>query len=225
MAFSGFGDATVRYLQDLSANNSKAWFDAHRADYQAHYLAPAIAFVQAVEAPLSAIVPGIAAEARVNGSIFRINRDIRFSKDKTPYKNHIDLWFWVGARKTPVSAMFMRLAPDSLILGGGVHGFDSPRLARFRQAVIDPVAGPALAAAASAVEDAGLDVLGSHYKTMPRGFSASTPAAERFLKHNGLYGSWTGPHPETLGTPEFLDACLARWSACLPLHAWLLDLG
>ena len=69
-------------------------------------------------------MPGIATEARVNGSIFRINRDTRFSKDKTPYKDHLDFWFWEGQRKTALSGLFLRIAPAAVTVGAGAHGFD-----------------------------------------------------------------------------------------------------
>ena len=65
-----------------------------------------------VATPLRSIAPDIHAEPRVNGSIFRINRDIRFSKDKTPYKDHLDLWFWEGNRKGAVSGFFLQADRD-----------------------------------------------------------------------------------------------------------------
>ena len=225
MTFEGFGAATIRFLRALAENNDKTWFDGHRQDYEACYVAPAIRFVTAVQAPLKALDPDLAAAPRINGSVFRINRDVRFSKDKTPYKPHIDLWFWVGERKSPVSAMFLRLAPTTLFLGTGVHGFDAPRLGRFREAVVDPRSGPALEKATASVEAAGHQVLGARYKALPRGLDAPTPAAERFLRYNGLYGCSEGPHPASLGSAAFVDSCLEIWRACLPIHRWLVDLG
>jgi uncharacterized protein (TIGR02453 family) len=107
--FAGFGKDTIRFLSGLSANNKAEWFNAHRADYEAHYIEPAKDFVVAVADPLAKLAPGIHAEPKVNGSIFRINRDIRFSKDKTPYKDHLDLWFWQGERKAAISGFFFPL--------------------------------------------------------------------------------------------------------------------
>ena len=222
--FSGFGEETVIYLGALTRNNSKAWFDNHSSAYEERYLAPALAFITALQAPLAEMVPGIAVEPRVNGSLFRINRDTRFSKDKTPYKNHIDFWFWLGERKAPTAALFMRLTPTTLILGAGSHGFDKPQLERFRAAVVAPESGMALERAATSVEAAGHQVLGGHYKTVPRGLSAETPAQERFLKHNGLYGCNEGPHPPSLGSSQFVDNALATWHSMLPIFSWLVAL-
>lgn len=82
--FAGFGKETLRFLRELGRNNERAWFEAHRDDYEAHYLAPAISLVEALGERLVKIAPAVCVEPRVNGSIFRINRDVRFSKDKTP---------------------------------------------------------------------------------------------------------------------------------------------
>ena len=79
-----FPAGTLEFLADLGPHNSKFWFDANRQRYEAAYLDPAKAFVDAIGPRLRELVPGIATEARVNGSIFRVNRDTRFSKDKTP---------------------------------------------------------------------------------------------------------------------------------------------
>ncbi|HEX9783748.1 MAG TPA: DUF2461 family protein, partial [Opitutaceae bacterium] len=97
--FSGFPSETARFLRAFGENNDKAWFDAHRADYESAYLAPARSFVAALGPRLQRISPAVAFAPKVNGSIFRINRDVRFFKDKWPYKDHIDLWFWRGDRR------------------------------------------------------------------------------------------------------------------------------
>lgn len=222
--FKGFGRDTVTYLDALTGNNTKAWFDHHRKAYDARYLAPALAFIAALQEPLAKMVPTIAVEPRVNGSLFRINRDTRFSKDKTPYKNHIDFWFWLGERKALVAALFMRLTSKTLILGAGSHGFEKEQLERYRAAVVDPIAGPVLERAAASVEGAGHQVLGEHYKTIPRGCTATTPMQVRFLKHNGLYGCNEGPHPRVLGSPAFVDHAVDTWRSMLPIFNWLVAL-
>jgi hypothetical protein len=121
-----FPTETLAFLADLRAYNTKPWFDAHRHRYEAAYLEPAKAFVETIAPALEDLVPGIATEPRVNGSIFRIKRDTRFSKDKTPYKDHLDFWFWAGDRRTALSGLFLRIAPDAVIVGAGAHGFDPP---------------------------------------------------------------------------------------------------
>lgn len=116
--FGGFQRETLDLLRNLGANNTKDWFDSHRAEYERHYLAPAVAFIAAMAEPLGKLNPGVHADPRVNGSLFRVNRDVRFSRDKTPYKDHIDLFFWVGeGRSRERPGFFFRLRSDRLILG------------------------------------------------------------------------------------------------------------
>jgi uncharacterized protein (TIGR02453 family) len=153
-----FPTETLAFLADLRAYNTKPWFDAHRHRYEAAYLEPAKAFVETIAPALEDLVPGIATEPRVNGSIFRIKRDTRFSKDKTPYKDHLDFWFWAGDRRTALSGLFLRIAPDAVIVGAGAHGFDPPRLARYRAAVADSGAGRELAATVTRLERRGHEV-------------------------------------------------------------------
>src|SRR5690606_19091043 len=165
-----FSAQTLAFLKGLSANNNKAWFDAHRADYEAHYIAPAKEFVSALGPALQQLSPGLQAEPRVNGSIFRINRDVRFSKDKTPYKDHLDLWFWEGeSRSFACSGLFFRLQAKQLILGAGMHRFDKPWLERYRAAVLDEDKGKALTALLKKAEKAGYAVGGDNLKKVPRG--------------------------------------------------------
>lgn len=85
-SFQGFPPHTTEFLRGLSMNNSRVWFDEHRADYDSYWVEPAKAFVVAAGAALQEIAP-VEAQPRVNGSIFRVNRDIRFSVDKRPYKS------------------------------------------------------------------------------------------------------------------------------------------
>src|SRR5262245_42696449 len=122
MSFSGFPPSTIRFLAGLSKSNDKRWFDAHRDDYERSFIDPARAFVEALGPHLKKLDRGIQAVPKVNGSILRIHRDVRFSKDKRPYKDHLDLWFWSGAnRGWDGSGFFFRLSPKRLILGAGTH--------------------------------------------------------------------------------------------------------
>ena len=221
--FEGFPAETVRFLEALGANNSKSWFDTHRGDYQRLYLQPAMAFVSTIEAPLRSLVPEIRVEPRVNGSIFRINRDIRFAKDKTPYKDHIDLWFWQGDRKQAVSGFFMRVTATRLILGAGNHGLDKAALATFRACLGEADTAKELSAIVTTLESAGYRIGGEHYARLPRGLSATHPAQERFLRHNGLWAALDQPHPDNLTSAALVDHCVGHWQTMAPLHRWLIQ--
>jgi uncharacterized protein (TIGR02453 family) len=220
-AFPGFSKDTVRFLAGLSKNNEKVWFDAHRDDYEADYMAPAKAFVEAIAPRLRKIDASIHAEPRVNGSIMRINRDIRFSKDKAPYKDHMDLYFWTGKEKGwESSGFFFRLTPTRLMVGGGMHGFMPPVLARYREAVLDSKKGAALAKVAAGLRAKGYEVGGESYKKTPRGVAEDHPRAA-LLKHGGIHAGWEGKHPKELGTGAIVDFVAKHFAAVSPLHEWL----
>lgn len=220
--FAGFSPAALAFLADLEAHNDQAWFKAHKKVYDAELVAPAKAFVVAVGERLRALAPAIRAEPRVNGSIFRINRDTRFSADKTPYKPHLDLWFWEGEdRSWACSGFYFRLRPQSLHLGAGMHQFDKDVLAAYRQAVADDARGAALVEAIAAVEaHPGYRVEGSHYQRVPRGFPADHPRGE-LLKYNGLHSGREQALPAQIHGPELVDFCVGEWEKLLPLHRWM----
>jgi uncharacterized protein (TIGR02453 family) len=117
--FEGFPEETVTFLSDLAKNNKKTWFDAHKNDYERFLVWPARAFTEAIGERLITVVPGIIAEPRINGSIFRIYRDTRFSKDKTPYKTHLGIFCWDGSGpKMECPGFYFHLEPPNLLLGG-----------------------------------------------------------------------------------------------------------
>jgi uncharacterized protein (TIGR02453 family) len=170
---------------------------------------------------LERLAPGITAEPRVLGSIFRINRDTRFSPDKRPYKDHLDLWFWHGARTTAVSGLFLRLTPDELAVGAGAHDLQKEHLRRYREAVADPAAGGALAGIAAELDRAGVGIAGRSMTRPPAGFTA-VPEAAPLLLHRALFTAV--PEPSALATSDELAQHLERWWGLLaPLHLWLVE--
>ncbi len=122
MAFVGFPRELISFLRDLRAHNNREWFQAHYEDYQQYLVTPARCFVEALQPSLTQLGEALHAEPKIGGSILRLNRDIRFSKDKTPYRANLDLWFWQGdgpSRERP--GYFLRLQPEELTLGAGMH--------------------------------------------------------------------------------------------------------
>jgi uncharacterized protein (TIGR02453 family) len=220
MSFDGFDRGLLRYLQELRANNEREWFNAHRDEYETLLLEPARDFVEAAGEELRAFVPDVGADPRVNGSIFRIARDTRFSKDKRPYKDHLDLWFWVGDRKRGPGFWF-RLMPEELILGGGMHHFDAAQLERYRTSVVDDDRGEALRAEVERLHASGYEIGGERYKRAPRGFDAPEARAPLLL-HDGIF-SWLqfSPVPDDTFTAGFPRFCAERYRPLAPLVDWL----
>lgn len=219
--FNGFPRQTFAFLRGLAANNTKAWFEAHRDDFDAYWMAPARACVEALGPRLQKVAPGIQYEPKVNGSIFRVNRDVRFSRDKSPYKTTLDLWFWHGSRGGwNAPGFFVRITADSAGMGAGMHVFGKPELDRFRRAVLDPRAGRALVKAIASVRGAGYEVEGATRKTVPRGFDAENERAPLLL-HEGLSTEFRGK-PAIAQSAAFVDECARRAAEMWPLGKWLL---
>ena len=216
-----FPRETLDFLSELGENNTREWFDANRARYERDLVAPAKTFVTDVAPLLERLAPGISAEPRVLGSIFRINRDTRFSADKRPYKDHLDFWFWHGQRSSADSGLFLRLTPDELIVGAGAHDLQKERLQRFREAVADPAAGPELAGIVADLDRAEVGVAGKSLTRPPAGFAAA-PEAASLLLHRALFAAVT--EPSDVATGDDLGDHLERaWTPLAPLHLWLVE--
>ena len=222
--FQGFPQEALRFLQGLDRNNNRAWFEQHRGDYQKSLLEPAQAFVVAMGRLLRRLSPDIHAEPKINASIRRMNRDIRFSRDKRPYKNHLDLWFWQGADSGGEHpGYFFRLTPKTLMLGAGMHMFEKSVLERYRRDVLDPQRGPRLQQAVRKTLAAGAYQLGGQYfKRPPRGVDPSDPRAPLLL-HNGLHVGIT-LRPVQIHSSEFPAFCVGHFRAMSPVPAWLVAL-
>lgn len=176
---------TFAFLEALSANNKKDWFSEHRADYEAHWLDEAKRFVADLGPVMSQLDPPHMSEAKINGSIRRINRDVRFSQDKSPYNPRLHLVFYTGhhAQKSP--AIHIVVQPDGVGMGAGQWSLTKDELARYYEAVIDAKSGQALEALVSDCEAKGLRLTDESLKRLPRGMPEDT-GRDTFLKRKGL---------------------------------------
>jgi uncharacterized protein (TIGR02453 family) len=221
--FSAFPAETRKFLGGIGENNGKEWLEAHRDLYEVGYVEPARRFVESMGPRLKALSPGVRYEPKINGSIGRINRDVRFSRDKRPYKDHLDIWFWHGDKKGwDRPGFYLRVTPATIFLGSGMHMLEGDMLERFRKAVIAEKPGKALVAAIAKVKKAGpYEVGGATRKSVPRG---SDPGHERahLLLHEGLYAGLELPAAD-VAKPGFADRALAHFAATWPIGKWLLD--
>lgn len=224
MSFNGFPKGGLDFLAELARNNRTEWFKANKSRYEELLLNPSREFVKEMGRKLARIAPRINADPRVNQSLFRINRDTRFSKDKTPYKTHAAIWFWEGAgKRMESSGFYFHIEPGEVLLAAGHHDLSPAQLALYRQAVAGEKTGRDLEKAIQKVLAQGpYTVGGSHYKRVPRGFPADHPRAE-LLKHNGLYAHFQGPPPAELFTPEAVDYCYGIFHDLSPVHLWLQE--
>lgn len=220
---TGFPQETRAFLTGIAQHNDKEWFTANRSLYDAGYVEPARALVEALGPQLRAISPDVQFEPRIGGSIMRVNRDTRFSRDKRPYKDHLDIMFWHGERKGWTNpGFFMRLTADSVWIGSGMHHFEPAALTRYRDAAIGETSGAALEAAILEVEAAGDYVVGGMpRKTVPRGYDKSALRA-RFLLWEGLTAMAQAPLDDAL-KPEWSERALGHFRATWPIGRWIAE--
>jgi uncharacterized protein (TIGR02453 family) len=223
MAFTGFSKDTVAFLRELEKNNTKIFFDANKARFEKVWVEPASELVMAVGPALQKRAPAISFEPRIGGSLMRMNRDVRFSKDKSPYKTHLDLFFWEGDEKGwGRPGFFFRLTTKQLMVGAGVHMLDKDGLAKYRAAVADE-RGVALAKLVTKLRELEGVVVGHEgYKKVPKGFDPAHPRAE-LLRFDALYAAYETPVPAELTSPAFSKLVLSRFEAASPLRTWLSD--
>lgn len=165
--------------------------------------------------------PELRAEAKVGRSMFRINRDTRFAKDKTPYKTHLDFLFWIGEgppRDQP--ACILRLTATEVLLGAGQMGLRGPTLDRYRQRVDDPADGSRLAAIVAKLTDKGGELSDADRMNPPRPFPATHPHAE-LLQRDGFHVSTRRTHPRSVTTTRFPAWCATRLAPYRELLDWL----
>src|SRR5215207_454210 len=119
---ASFGRELFGFLAELKDHNDRDWFAANKGRYEADLLEPALAFIEDFEPHLQAISPHLRADARrVGGSMFRIYRDTRFSKDKSPYKTMAGIYFrHERSKEVRAPGFYLHLAPREVFAGGGI---------------------------------------------------------------------------------------------------------
>lgn len=218
-----FSAATFDFLRSLTRNNRKDWFDANKSRYEKDVRAPALAFIEAARPHLAKISREIVADPRpVGGSLMRVYRDIRFSKDKTPYKTNVGIGF--RHRKGPDAAApgyYLHLGADresGCFSGGGIHVADTKTLGAIRDAIVrEPVAWKKAAhnPRLESSHEFGSDSL----KKPPHGYQADHPLMDD-LKRKGYFAHVQYREAEVTA-PDFLDRFIENCRVEAPLLAFL----
>ena len=204
--FEGIQAAAFRFYEDLEENNNREWWLEHKATYDAE-----------VREPLTALLAEL--EPRFGpAKIFRPNRDIRFSQDKSPYNTAQGAF---AATREGVG-YYVQISADGLLIGGGYHSHTPAQLARYRAAVDAPDSGLALQQITDAVSAAGFAIEGEKLKTVPRGFDKDHPRAE-LLKHKSLSAGVEVGQPAWLSTAAAKDEIASRWETLRPLVEWVSE--
>jgi uncharacterized protein (TIGR02453 family) len=218
-----FPHCAADFLSKLTKNNNKEWFESHREDYKTMFLEPAQEFVIEMGTKLQTIRPNIIAVPKVDKSIFRLHRDVRFSKDKLPYKTNLGILFWEGDdKKLESSGFYLHIEPKYFFIGGGTYLFSDTMIKVYREALSDKTAGDQIAAAIKKMKKAGYQVGGQHFKRLPKGFNEDF-AHRDLLLYNGLYCYLESKEIGLLKPKTVVDFCFKHFKAMLPVHSWLAD--
>jgi len=224
-AFNGFTKETIDFFTQLKKNNNKVWFDEHKRDYDTFVMSPSREFVVTMGERLETLSPDIHADPRVNKSIFRIYRDIRFSKDKTPYKSHLAMWWWEGdGPRMDCSGYYFHLEPPTLMMGIGIYMFPKHVMQTYRDSVVDPVYGAALKDALKEVSKQDkYSIGGKHYKRVPRGYDPEHENVELLL-YNGIHVGYETSIPDSFYSADLVEYCFQAYQDFYPIHEWLVEM-
>jgi uncharacterized protein (TIGR02453 family) len=205
MAFSGIPAEAFDFYDALVADNSKSFFTAHKHEYEASVRGPMQDLAAALETRFGP------------GHLYRPYRDVRFSRDKTPYKDHQGLF--VPSRNG--LGWYAQVSVHGFMAAGGWYTSTPEQVQRYREAVDADEAG-VLQRLLDDAEGNGLLVGGQMLKTRPRGVAADHPRLD-LLRHRTLYLSRSWPPQPWLGTAQVLDVVSTTWEAMRPIMDWLAE--
>lgn len=211
-----FDPKLFRFLKDLKAHNERAWFQENKARFETEARDPLLAFIGALSGPLAKISRHFDANPRpVGGSMFRIYRDTRFGKDKTPYKTHLAAHFPHKGCAEGVHGpgFYLHLEPGASFAGGGLWHPDPDTLFKVRSAIANK------GRAWKAIRDPGLEIQGEALKRVPQGFPPDHPWAED-LKRKDFYIGTSFTDRQVLA-PDFLEQFSTACRQAAPLVAFI----
>jgi uncharacterized protein (TIGR02453 family) len=202
--FRGFPAWGVSFYGGLERDNTKEYWAAHKAQWEAEVREPMRALLDELEPEFG--------EAR----LFRPYRDVRFSADKSPYKTH------QGALAGPNAGVgyYVQVSSEGLTVGGGFRTHSPAQTEQFRDAVADEASGPELESIVAGLTSAGFTLEGATLKTRPRGYPAEHPRME-LLRRKELMAIRHVGTPAWLETPSALDHVRASWRRIRPLVDWV----
>jgi len=201
VAFDGISFAALDFYEDLEADNSKAFWTAHRSIYD-----------EQVKAPLQELAAELAEEFGT-AKFFRPFRDVRFAKDKTPYKTHQGVYFAESRRYLQVSAA-------GLYASGGYYEMASDQVLRYRRAVTEELPGQSLLQSVKLAGKSKLEIRGDQLSRIPSGFAKDHPRQE-LLRHKSIWATREFGSPQWLQTARAKTELVRAWRAMQPLIDWL----
>lgn len=220
--FQGFQEDFFRFFRDLENNNQRAWFNENKARYHESVVNPISAFIVDIAPGLKKISSHYVANPKPHGgSMFRIYRDTRFSKDKTPYKTHAGVQFRHEAGKDAhAPGFYLHLAPEGVFFGGGVWLPPNPVLNRVRDHIVDNARSWSRIRNDKRVVSSG-GIRGDSLKRPPRGFDPEHRHIED-LKKKSFYVAIEVPAEAAL-EPDFIDQVSKGFKLAAPMVRFIDD--
>ncbi len=204
MSFTGFPVAALDFYDDLEMDNTKSFWETNRAVYK-----------DAVEAPMKALTAALEPEFGT-AKVFRPYRDVRFAKDKTPYKTHQGAFVGAG----PSTGWYVEISARGTRVGGGFYEAGGPRLAAVRDAMADDKTGNALDRLLKKLEKDGFEVGGEQLKTSPRGYDSDHPRIHLLRRKQLFVGRSYGFDDDAINA-GLVDRVREDWGSLRPLIRWL----
>jgi uncharacterized protein (TIGR02453 family) len=205
-AFTGFTEAALDFYDDLEMDNTKSFWEAHKAVYTESVKAPMTALTEALEKDFG------------KAKVFRPFRDVRFAKDKTPYKTNQGAFVGAG----PACGWYVEISARGVRTGAGFYDASAADLARIRESIAHEATGKQLQRILNKLEKAGFTIGGDRLKTSPRGYDADHPRIE-LLRHRSLTVGHDYGFEPVIHTPELVDAVRKDWKAARPLVEWVAE--
>ncbi len=217
-----FGPELFSFLADLRANNDREWFAANRDRYEDHLLEPALAFIAAFAPRLEKISRHFRADARPSGgSLFRIYRDTRFSKDKSPYKTNLGIHFrHEQAKSVNAPGYYLHIGPGEVFAGGGIWHPPTEAATRIREAIVEDPKRWKQAAHGGAFAKR-LELGGDSLKRIPSWADPEHPYADD-LRRKDFFG-WARLSEADVIAPGLVDEYARTCRAAAPLMRFLCD--
>ncbi len=217
-SFPGFPQEGLDFLRDLKANNDREWFTPRKAIYDEKLRAPMLALVEAVHAEIARFAPDYVGEP--SKCLYRIYRDTRFAKDKTPYKTHVGALLWRnGTEKNEGPAYYFGVSPECVEIAGGLYSPDPDALHAVRSAIAADPDGFRATFETPKVKKLLGELKGEKLSRLPRGFDPEHPAAE-YLKYK-RWVLYTELDPSLATGPKVLKEIVSRIEVMAPFAAYL----
>ncbi len=208
-----FSADSVDFFRELKANNSKDWFEANKQRFEASVKSPSHEFADHLSQALCEL-----SDRDVVPKVFRLHRDLRFSKDKTPYKPYQHFLFARSGLGKSGPSWFFALEPDRLVVGAGVFQFEKAGLDAFRSAMNGVEAGK-LSTILADLHAKGFTLSEAELKRVPRGYDADHPYAD-LLRRKSL-AVWKDLDVVMASQAGLLPALMADYEQLLPIDRWL----